>query len=108
MTCSALIGTGIPEVWQMLEHYHQLTHQNGFFIRNRQEQNMRWMHESVVQSLESQFFGHPTVKELLPNLQNQVKTGQLSALKAAQVLLDSWKGNKTKNGPNAIRATWLK
>ncbi len=91
MPCSALTGTGLPEAWQMLERYRQLTQQNGFFTRNRQDQNLSWMHETIRRELEDSFYGNPRIRQLLPDLQRAVRSGGLSSLQAARQLLDRWR-----------------
>jgi LAO/AO transport system kinase len=90
MPCSALTGKGLPEAWQMLERYRQLTQKNGFFTQNRQDQNLSWMHETIRRELEDSFYGNPRIRQLLPDLQRAVQSGGLSSLQAARQLLDRW------------------
>lgn len=89
MPCSALTGKGLPEAWEMLERYRQLTGQNGFFTRNRQEQNLSWMHEIIRRELEDSFYADPRIRQLLPDIRKAVQTGNISSLQAARQLLDN-------------------
>ncbi|WP_375418671.1 methylmalonyl Co-A mutase-associated GTPase MeaB [uncultured Hymenobacter sp.] len=88
-TCSALSGTGLDEVWEMLEEYRQQTQQNGFFKRRRQQQQLQWLHQSIRQALEARFYESKAVRARLPDLEARVAAGQLTPAAAAQALLDS-------------------
>ena len=84
---SALSGTGIAEVWAMLEKYAAQTQENGFFAERRRQQQLQWLHQSIAQALESRFFGTPAVRARLPAVQQAVAEGQLTPFAAAQELL---------------------
>ncbi len=89
-TCSALEGTGMAEVWNTLEKYAKLTQANGYFAHNRQEQNLRWLHETIRQELEERFYQDDRVKNQLAQLEDEVRSGRMAALKAAQNLLQHY------------------
>ena len=54
-TCSAVEGTGIAEVWKMVEDYITFTKRNGFFKTNRTRQAKYWMYETINQALLDSF-----------------------------------------------------
>jgi LAO/AO transport system kinase len=91
MPCSAVTGKGLPEIWDMLGRYRQTTTQNGFFARNRQTQNLGWMHDTVRQALEDSFYANPHIRSMLPGIEKAVQTGQIPPLVAAQELLNQWR-----------------
>lgn len=84
---SAVAGTGIADVWEVIENYAAATHQNGYFEQRRRQQQLQWLHQSIVQTLESRFYADATVREQLPALQAAVAAGQLTPFAAANRLL---------------------
>lgn len=95
ITCSALKGTGIPELWELIKDYAKLTTENGFFNRNRQNQNLEWMHDYIRQTLEDQFYENTTIKKAVKIVEKSVSEGNELPIAAAQKLLDTFL--KTKN-----------
>lgn len=90
LTCSALENQGIAPLWQLIEEHRRLTQQNGFFARNRQEQQLHWMHETVQQTLQAQFYNHPSVKSVLSQVEADVRAGKIPATQAALQLLQRY------------------
>jgi LAO/AO transport system kinase len=84
---SAVAGTGIAEVWEMLANYQQQTQANGFWDERRRQQQLQWLHQSIRQALESRFYGEARVREQLPAIQQAVAAGQMTPFAAAQQLL---------------------
>ncbi|MCU0352451.1 MAG: methylmalonyl Co-A mutase-associated GTPase MeaB [Cytophagales bacterium] len=95
--CSALAGTGIAEVWTVLEKYRQATQPGGYFARKRQEQNRHWLHETIQQTLEETFYQNPAVRSRLAQTEEAVKTGRLSAWRAAEELLKTYRERQTES-----------
>ncbi len=85
--CSATTGMGIAEVWKDVQAYCRQAQDNGYFRRNRQNQARYWLHETIRQELQQQFFQHPEVQQLLPGLEQAVTNGQQSSFMAAEKLL---------------------
>ena len=84
---SAVAGTGLAQVWEVVETYAQATRQSGFFARRRQQQQLQWLHQSIAQALETRFYADPTVRERLPGTEAAVAAGQLTPWAAAERLL---------------------
>jgi LAO/AO transport system kinase len=83
LSCSALTGEGIPEVWQMIvEHREQIDTGAG-----RKQQALDWMHELVMLGLEDSFRQDPAVSHRLPQLQEMVRRGEMTPFAAARELL---------------------
>ena len=85
---SAVGGTGIAEVWEVIEAYATATRASGYFAQRRQQQQLQWLHHSIAQALESRFYADPAVRERLPAVQTAVAAGQLTPFAAAQELLE--------------------
>ena len=89
-TCSALKGTGIREIWGEITDYLGKTKENGYFIQRRAEQSSYWMHETITRELKVQFYEHPPVKKQIRELEEKVKSGEISPFRAAEMLLKSF------------------
>lgn len=87
-TCSALKGSGIEEIWFMIEQQHRHSVGNGFFESNRKNQQVEWVHEHIGQLLKQEFYQSKKVNEALPSLLKKVASGDLPALNAANELID--------------------
>ena len=87
LTCSALENEGIAAIWHMIERYETATRDSGFFITNRQHQNLDWLRGYLRQELEERFLNHPDIKaEWLATAQD-VQAGKALPLPAAERLL---------------------
>ena len=84
---SALENTGIADVWKTIEDYLQLTQNGSYFGQKRQNQNLHWLHETIKQTLLERFFAKPEVIKTLPELEQKVLNGEVSAFAAAEDLL---------------------
>jgi len=88
ITASALHGSGIRELWQVVEAFARKTGASGAFNRRRRSQERDWMHAMLDRQLRQRFLGHPVVGERLPALERAVMDGEITAAAAAQELLD--------------------
>ena len=57
LTCSAIGGDGIAEVWQMVLAHRELLEGNGWLDRRRNLQSLSWMHELTMLGLDDLFRG---------------------------------------------------
>jgi LAO/AO transport system kinase len=88
LTCSALTGKGIRELWNSVLEHAALTRANGWRDYARREQTRRWMHEIVEQELRHRFDAHPAVHNSIETLEQEVLDGRSTAFRAARTLLD--------------------
>ena len=84
---SAVGGSGIAEVWTVIEQYAAATRQSGYFEQRRQQQQLQWLHQSITQALETRFYADAAVRERLPAVRAAVAAGQLTPFAAAGELL---------------------
>ncbi len=91
VTCSAVEKRGISELWELIEQHRRLMQQNGYLLTNRQHQQLQWMHETIQQALQEQFYNHPSVKSVLSQMEADVRTGKIPATGAAQQLLELYR-----------------
>jgi LAO/AO transport system kinase len=87
LTCSAINQTGIEEVWKMICDYEQITTLNGWFTKQRQKQNTKWMFDVIFHQLHQNFLHKPQVNEKLQVLEQHVCAGKVTPIEAARQLL---------------------
>jgi LAO/AO transport system kinase len=90
LSCSALTGRGIAEIWKCVLEHDTLTHANGWFDENRREQRRRWMHETLELGLRQFFSAHPLIRMRMEALEREVLEGQTTPFRAARALLDMY------------------
>jgi LAO/AO transport system kinase len=86
---SALLGQGVDSFWAMVSQFKALQTQNGQFIARRQQQALAWMWERIEAGLKQGFRQNRQVKELLPQLTQEVLEGRLAASTAARNMLSA-------------------
>ena len=92
-TCSALYKEGLEEIWQMIEEYESQTRKSGYFLKNRQNQNLQWMKDILDYQLKYDFFHSAPVTQNIGELEKQVKKESIPAHKAARILLKKFREN---------------
>ena len=93
LTCSALENKGLGEIWTLIDNYCHTMKENGYFNKNRQQQNENWLIQYLEQELLSKFYQNPKTKKLLPILKNEVINGKTSPFLAAEKLLKALSAN---------------
>jgi len=89
--CSANTGTGVAEIWRVVEKFAALTRQSGVFFDRRAEQEKLWVRALVSEGLADRFADHPAVAAVKDELESQVARGELPATVAADRLLALFK-----------------
>ena len=90
LTCSALEGRGLDDVWNSIADYRETMRANGQWDQRRAEQARSWMWSDVEETLSRAFRGHPDVAARLPELERAVTGGRIPAAKAARELLETF------------------
>lgn len=88
LTASSATGTGIPEVWKMIEEYAGMTKDSGFFESRRKEQSLQAFRETVEEAIHRRFYQDAAVAHKLDALQQDILSGLISPYAAAKKLLD--------------------
>ena len=90
LTCSALDGSGVDEVWNAIqEHRSQLIAANRL-TEKRTAQRLRWMWDLVDDRLVNALRDNPAVDALRHELEASVRLGQLPPTTAAHRLFDAF------------------
>ena len=88
LTCSGLTGTGLTELWSAIERHRGESQASGRFEARRAQQRIGWMWATVEDRLVSTFKHRPDVRELVGDLEAQLRDGTLTPARAARYLLD--------------------
>ncbi len=86
-TCSAYTGEGIPELWNVITKFRQVTGEAGIFERRRRTQMLSWVQSMVQEYLQSLFFTHPGIQQNRSAIEQAVTEGKLSATMAVKELI---------------------
>ncbi|MEI6351189.1 MAG: methylmalonyl Co-A mutase-associated GTPase MeaB [Verrucomicrobiota bacterium] len=86
-TCSSLKGTGIAEMWEVIEQFQAIGVETGFFEEHRRKQTLNWIHEMLEQELWRAFTHNPVIVAEWPRVERDVLAGRLSATGAVKQLL---------------------
>jgi LAO/AO transport system kinase len=90
---SALLGDGVDRFWKEVQAFKDSQEKQGQLAARRQHQALAWMWERIEAGLKSAFRQSPEVKQLLPQVTEEVAQGRLAASTAARRLLDAQRKN---------------
>jgi LAO/AO transport system kinase len=90
ITCSSHKNKGIDDVWEIVSDFIQMTTSNGFFEKNRNEQSLYWMNETIMQNLKDHFYNHEVIQKLLEEFRKKVSDGTTTSFNAAHTLLSEY------------------
>jgi len=90
VTASALEGTGIPEVWEMVLAHREQAEASGELQRKRRSQALAWMWALVEEGLEKEFRSDTGVRSEIPGLERDVEALKTTPAAAARVLLEAF------------------
>ena len=89
-TCSALDKSGLEEVFEMLSKFQTQVVGNGFFDKNRADQQVSWFKENLNELLKISFFKKPEVQQRYQEKLQEVQSGKTPALNAAHDVLNAF------------------
>ncbi len=84
-TCSAFKNEGFAELWDLIGRYASQTKSNGFFIKNRQNQQLEWLHSYIKQTLTSRFYDNN--KQQIDEMEQAILNNHILPIQAALALL---------------------
>ncbi|KAM4709409.1 methylmalonic aciduria type A protein, mitochondrial isoform 1-T3 [Discoglossus pictus] len=90
MRISTKRGEGISELWKKMLEYQSSMLASGELISKRRSQQRVWMWNLIQENVLLHFRNHPAVKDQIPLLEEQVRTGVLSPGLAADLLLKAF------------------
>ena len=87
LTCSALEGTGLPELWAEIAKRQDALAASGELAQRRRNQQIGWVWEMVRTSLIDELQNHPAVRAAATQVERQVLNDSLTPALAAERLL---------------------
>ncbi len=87
LTCSAVTGRGLAEVWAAVERHRGEQTESGELTRRRQQQQVDWTWAIVRTELLARLRDDPELAKLVPEIERQVRGGELTPALAAQQIL---------------------
>ena len=97
-TMSALTGAGLPELWQEIERHRAALAAAGELAAKRRRQQVAWMWSMIEARLMAALRAHPAVRAQLPELEQAVAAGTVTATLAMERVLAAFgAGQSPKN-----------
>ena len=90
-TASAIKNIGITEVWERIEEFKAFVLENGYFQKNRKEQQIEWMYNNIHEELKQLFYGSKEIKDQLKLLEDDIVSSKISPVKAAEKMIEAFK-----------------
>ncbi len=94
LLCSAIEGTGIDEIWEIIQDYILKSTKSGYLRAHRKNQNKSWLLQTIDDRLKQNFYADKSVKKKLEALLMEVMEEKISPFQAADMLLRSYQENK--------------
>ena len=105
VTCSALTGNGLSEVWSLVESHQRMLTDSGELDRRRRDQRVSWMWSLVRDQLLDRLRDSGELNALAPQLEADVRDGSITPGLAAQRLVDAFLPDRTStslSGSNLV------
>ncbi|MFC1411354.1 methylmalonyl Co-A mutase-associated GTPase MeaB [Streptacidiphilus sp. N1-12] len=90
LTCSGRDGTDLDVLWERIEQHRQILDGLGLLAARRSDQQVAWTWSMVRDQLLTRLHEHPGVRRITPELEQQVRTGRLTATLAAERILGAF------------------
>ncbi|MEU3524240.1 methylmalonyl Co-A mutase-associated GTPase MeaB [Streptomyces sp. NPDC038707] len=90
--CSARESSGLDTVWERLEQHRRLLETTGRLADRRRDQQVGWVWAMVRDELLGRLHADPAVRAAAPDLERQVREGELTATLAAERILAAFEG----------------
>ena len=87
LLCSALEGSGLEDLWDLIQEFKKLGMQSGTLLENRRNQNIKWFQQSLDAGLRDYFYRNPRYRKTFDALQRMVQDGSIRPFRAAGQLL---------------------
>ncbi len=88
LTASAAEGTGIEDVWNVIQEYVKYAKDNHIFYERRMQQNLDWVHSQIREFLLNTILNHPDTKEFLNDVEQKIMQGRLNPTSAVKQFID--------------------
>jgi LAO/AO transport system kinase len=96
LTCSAITGDGIGEIWQTILNFKEKTGA-GFLKDLRKKQDIEWMHSVINENIRSFILNNKQLKDEINKLEQQVLAEKVTAGRAALEIVSKLKDKFGEN-----------
>lgn len=90
ITSSALEKKGIAETWSLIEQYAAFTKTNGYFEKNRTQQNLVWFHEYMRQLLQQKLNQDVELNNKIKTFEKEIISKKILPSNAAQQIIQDF------------------
>jgi LAO/AO transport system kinase len=91
LLCSSIHGSGIREIWELVEAFKQAKSPTNAINTHRKQQAVTWMWDEIHENLIDKLKTTPAVVKLISDMEIDVQTGNITPTKAAQKILNNFK-----------------
>lgn len=92
LTCSAIENYGITEIIDVVEEFQRQQLLSGWFEKNRTDQDVAWLTQSLNELLLEDFYSNKVCSESLEKLKSEVAAKQKTSFRGAEELFRLYKG----------------
>ncbi len=90
-TCSAHEGTNVYKVLEVVESFENQVKINGYFDKNRKQQDTKWLHETLNEMLLNEFYNDEVLHEALIDAEAKMAAGTMTSFQAAESLFELYR-----------------
>lgn len=90
LTCSALTGDGLDELWETVRAHRRLLIDSGELVALRESQRVRWLWSMVDQAVLDSFHRSEALTPLVASVESDVRSQKITVAQAAELLLNAW------------------
>jgi LAO/AO transport system kinase len=91
LLCSSIHGSGISEIWDVVEAFKQAKEPTNALNELRKQQAITWMWDEIHENLIDKLKSSPAIMKLIPDMEINVQTGNITPTKAAREILNIFK-----------------
>ncbi len=88
LTCSALTGDGIPELWQKILDHRTAMNASGEFAARRRQQQVKWMWSMLEQRMMARLRADPAIRAKVKKIEAEVADGRITPALAAEQIAE--------------------
>lgn len=108
LTCSGLTGSGLDDLWEQIRAHRSALDDAGELAEKRRRQRVDWTWQLVRDQLMTDLVRDPQVREVLDEVEQCVRDGEVTAGMAAERILKAFRGRRadsTETGWSSERSS---
>ncbi|PWH86659.1 methylmalonyl Co-A mutase-associated GTPase MeaB [Brumimicrobium oceani] len=87
LVASALENYNIEKTFETIQSFVNQTKVNGSFTNNRKQQDKYWLHETIADTLMTNFYSSERLVEVIAEVEQDVISGKISSFEGAEKLM---------------------